>query len=76
MTSKLAAKLIDVHGQDNLLFELNKFHFDDGSLRGTGRGTWMLAILMAWCLLARPDAPPLEVLKTPYTCFCCRSTPP
>jgi hypothetical protein len=27
------------------------------------RGAAMLAVLSAWCLLARPDAPPMRVLR-------------
>ena len=45
-------------------WELNKFHFDDpASMRDTGRGVAMLAVLSAWGLLARPDAPPMRVLR-------------
>lgn len=62
VSTKLAAQL---NVLDCAFWELNKFHFNNTKeMKGTGRGVVMLAVISAWCLLARPDAPPMRVLRT------------
>jgi len=45
------------------VWELNKFHLSSNSMKKTGRGVWMLGVVLAFGLLARPEAPPLAVLR-------------
>jgi hypothetical protein len=66
VTNKLSATLNhgDAETSEKPFWELNKFHFNDKQKhQKTGRGAIMLAVLSAWCLLARPDAPPMRVLR-------------